>query len=271
MKKTLNRSIWGKSIAQTVLVIRDEICHSADSVTSLTAGRAYKVWASPSHGFSMGFRGALAVYASQDKDFPVLWQQKSCWCSPTSPSYCFISLTDQIWFCQSLMPNALVCVRGDASQSVPSVPTEMSLTSFVTAGGSSGSEISDIAEAKPHWQGLQETQCYCLTMLVSKIRFKKQSWDRCHQEHTGPWEGVGQLFTECLLFHRKSQGCLWHSAKSWGGSWLWGWDSAGGCNFTPSGQHRTFNLIQGRKDVGFMPLTHGTLKKVSSMQDWGKK
>lgn len=34
-----------------------------------------------------------------------------------------------------------------------------------------------------------------------------------------------------------------------------------GSNFTPSGQHRAFSLIQGGKDTGFTPLTQGTLKK----------
>lgn len=212
-------------------------------------------------------KGAPGVSVSQDRGCPVLWQHS--WCSLTSASSpCFISLADQIWFCQSWMPNALACVRSDASQSVPSVPTdqaeEMSLTCFVTAGPCSGGEISVIVEAKPQWQGLQEISAAAWQSSMDRQVSLNDHVQKAELRQMSSWahSSLGVCGTVFTGFSQENASAVCGTLPEAEGVLGCGDGiQLEGCNSTPSGQHRTFNLIQGKKDVGFMPLTHGTLKK----------
>lgn len=241
-----------KSIAKTVLVIRDQICHSADSVTSPTA-KHIKYEKSP--WVISGIKGSTWGLCLPGQRLPSAVTVQMMFSGLS-----FFSLLYSPCRPNLVLSNALVCVRGDASQPVPSVPwlgRRNVPDMFIPCCGSSGSEVSVIPEAKPHWQGLQENQCCSLTKLPGQTSWFKWSDPKTRAE-TGitmstPWEGVGQLFTGSCSSTGKCHWCLWHSAKTWGVLGSGDGIQLEGCNFTPSGQHRTFNPIPGGKDIGLIP------------------
>lgn len=103
-----------KSIAKTVFVIRDQVCHSADSVTSPTA-KHIKYEKSP--WVISGIKGSTWGLCLPGQRLPSAVTVQMMFSGLSFFSLLYFPCRPNL-----VLSNALVCVRGDASQPVPSVP-----------------------------------------------------------------------------------------------------------------------------------------------------